>query len=264
VSRLLAAVVSADPGRPQIRVLDGMAGSGKTTIAVHLADLVRERFPDARLFIDLHGHSVNRPVEPAAALVTLLRQLGMPADRIPDDLDERIQLWRAELAGRRALVVLDNAASTAQVAPLLPASGLVLVLVTSRRRLIGLDAVRPESLSVLPEPEAIALLARIVGDRVGAELTIGDRAGARDSWLSALSLARRTGMPYEQARALAGLAECAAAQDQEAARRYWQQALDIFVRMSAPDRFDVERRLAGLDSGPDQLRTPAGGGRMEA
>ncbi|GIE49354.1 AfsR/SARP family transcriptional regulator [Actinoplanes nipponensis] len=169
VNRLVGAIRTAGPAETQVRVLDGMAGSGKTTIAIHVAGLVRDRYPDARLFIDLHGHSASRPVEPAAALVTLLRQLGVAADRIPDDLDERIRLWRAELAQRRALVVLDNAASTTQVTPLLPTAGGVLALVTSRRRLVGLDAVRPESLSVLPEPDAIALLARIAGDRVGAE-----------------------------------------------------------------------------------------------
>jgi DNA-binding SARP family transcriptional activator/tetratricopeptide (TPR) repeat protein len=168
VARLLAAVDGVDAG-PQVQAIDGMAGSGKTTIAVHVAGLVRERFPDAQLFIDLHGHSESRPVSPEAALVNLLRQLDVPANRIPDDPDERIRLWRSELAARRALVVLDNAASTAQVTALLPTTGRVLVLVTSRRRLAGLDAVRPESLGVLSESDAVALLTRIVGDRVDAE-----------------------------------------------------------------------------------------------
>jgi DNA-binding SARP family transcriptional activator/tetratricopeptide (TPR) repeat protein len=166
--RLVAAVDRAG-GAPQVQAIDGMAGSGKTTIAVHLAGLVREDFPDAQLFIDLHGHSESRPLSPEAALMTLLRQLGVPASRIPEDRDERVQLWRTELATRRALVVLDNAASTAQVTPLLPTTGKVLVLITSRRRLVGLDAVRPESLGVLSEDAAVALLTRIVGDRVRAE-----------------------------------------------------------------------------------------------
>ena len=169
VARLVGAIDAAETTAPLVRVIDGMAGSGKTTTAVHVAGLVRDRFPDARLFIDLHGHSERRPVESAAALVTLLRQLGVPADRIPDDLDDRIRLWRGELAARRALIVLDNAASTAQVTPLLPGSGTALVLVTSRRRLAGLDAVPPESLSVLPEADAVALFTRIVGDRAGAD-----------------------------------------------------------------------------------------------
>ncbi|WP_433722746.1 BTAD domain-containing putative transcriptional regulator [Actinoplanes sp. CA-051413] len=167
-ARLLATMDSADPV-PAVRVIDGMAGSGKTTFAVHLAGLLRDRFPDASLFVDLQGHSDERPLLPEAALVTLLRQLGVPADHIPDHLDERVRLWRGELATRRSIVVLDNAASTAQVLPLLPASGNTLVLITSRRRLAGLDGVQPESLPVLDDAEAVALLARIVGARVAAE-----------------------------------------------------------------------------------------------
>lgn len=168
MARLLGALDAPDPA-PVVRVIDGMAGSGKTTAAVHLAGLVGERFPDARLFVDLQGHSDQRPLRPEAALVTLLRQLGVAAERIPDHPDERIRLWRGELAARRAIVVLDNAASTAQVLPLLPTSGATLVLITSRRRLTGLDGVHPESLPVLDDAEAVALLEKIVGARVAAE-----------------------------------------------------------------------------------------------
>jgi DNA-binding SARP family transcriptional activator/tetratricopeptide (TPR) repeat protein len=168
MARLLETLDAADPA-PTVRVIDGMAGSGKTTAAVHLAGLVRDRFPDARLFVDLQGHSDQRPLAPEAALVTLLRQLGVPAEHIPDQPDERIRLWRGELAARRAIVVLDNAASTAQVLPLLPTAGAALVLITSRRRLAGLDGVHPEPLPVLDAAEAVALLEKIVGDRVAAE-----------------------------------------------------------------------------------------------
>jgi DNA-binding SARP family transcriptional activator/tetratricopeptide (TPR) repeat protein len=168
MTRLLGTMDPADPV-PAVRVIDGMAGSGKTTSAVHLAGLVRDRFPDARLFVDLQGHSDQRPLRPEAALVTLLRQLGVPAEDIPDQLDERVRLWRGELAARRAIVVLDNAASTAQVLPLLPTAGAALVLITSRRRLTGLDGVQPESLPVLDDGEAVALLEKIVGARVAAE-----------------------------------------------------------------------------------------------
>jgi DNA-binding SARP family transcriptional activator/tetratricopeptide (TPR) repeat protein len=166
--RLLGTVDAADSA-PAIRIIDGMAGSGKTTSAVHLAGLAGARFPDARLFVDLQGHSDQRPLRPEAALVTLLRQLGVPAEHIPDHPDERIRLWRGELAARRAIVVLDNAASTAQVLPLLPTSGAARVLITSRRRLAGLDGVHPESLPVLDDAEAVALLEKIVGERVAAE-----------------------------------------------------------------------------------------------
>jgi hypothetical protein len=163
-----AEIMAAPPG-PLVRVIDGMPGIGKTTLAVHLAGLVGARYPDAHLFIDLHGHSDRAAVEPAAALLTLLRQLGLPADRIPAGVQERVALWRSELAGRRALVVLDNAASSAQITPLLPGNGDSLALITSRRRLTGLDGIRPESVRVLDEDEAAALFTRIVGDRAVAE-----------------------------------------------------------------------------------------------
>jgi DNA-binding SARP family transcriptional activator/tetratricopeptide (TPR) repeat protein len=154
------------PG-PVVLALDGMAGSGKTTLALHLATLVGDRFPDAHLYVDLHGHSDREPLEPSAALLSLLRRLGV--EKIPDDGEERAARWRDEMAKRRALVVLDNAASSAQVIDLLPAAADSLVLVTSRRRLLGLDGVHPESLPVFDEAEAVALLARIAGDRVRAE-----------------------------------------------------------------------------------------------
>ncbi|MEU0151099.1 AfsR/SARP family transcriptional regulator [Micromonospora fulviviridis] len=154
----------------RVQLIDGMAGSGKTTLAVHVASALRDRFPDAQLFIDLHGHSERAPVTQAAAVDTLLRQLGVPARRIPVDLDGRLAVWRTELATRRAVVVLDNAASAAQVAPLLPNGPDNLVLVTSRRRLVGLDDGRPSSLPVLDPDEAVEMLARVAGpDRVAAE-----------------------------------------------------------------------------------------------
>lgn len=154
----------------RIQLVDGMAGSGKTTLAVHVATALADRYPDAHLFIDLHGHSEREPLPPAAALAALLRQLGVPGDRIPADADERAALWRSKLSGRRAIVVLDNAASAAQVAPLLPSGRDSLTLITSRRRLAGLDGGKPSSLAVLDPEEAVELLGRVVGaDRVAAE-----------------------------------------------------------------------------------------------
>jgi DNA-binding SARP family transcriptional activator len=172
IARLLSLVPAdpqAGPATPVIEVIDGMAGTGKTSLAVHLAHLVAGRYPDAQLFIDLHGHSDRAPVDPASALDVLLRQLGIPADRIPERLDDRVTLWRSELATRRALVVLDNAADSAQVSPLLPGGSRVLALVTSRRRLTGLDGVHHFSLDVLDPAEAVRLLARVAGHRVEAE-----------------------------------------------------------------------------------------------
>jgi DNA-binding SARP family transcriptional activator/tetratricopeptide (TPR) repeat protein len=152
-----------------VLLIDGMAGAGKTTLAVRVGHLLADRYPAGRLYVDLHGHSEREPVEPATALDSLLRQLGVPAERIPDSLDDRAAMWRAELSGRRALVVLDNAADSAQVLPLLGGGQPGLTLVTSRQRLAGIDGAESLSLDVLPEGEAVALLMRVIGDRVVAE-----------------------------------------------------------------------------------------------
>ncbi|MCO8274398.1 tetratricopeptide repeat protein [Actinoplanes sp. TRM 88003] len=167
--RLAAAVDEADTGSSRVVVIDGMAGSGKTTLALHAAALLGDRYPDAHLFVDLHGHDAEQPLEPAAALLVLLGQLGVEAERIPPGLVERVGLWRTELARRRALVLFDNAASSAQLADLLPATPGSLAVVTGRRRLLGLDGVHPESLSVLNADEGLTLLARMAGARVWAE-----------------------------------------------------------------------------------------------
>ncbi|MFD0741240.1 BTAD domain-containing putative transcriptional regulator [Phytohabitans flavus] len=183
VARLLRAGREAGDD-PVIQVIDGMAGSGKTTLAVHVAHHLAEHYPDAQLFTDLQGHGEGSPVEPAAALGTLLRQLGVPAERIPADVHDRIALWRNELAQRRAVVVLDNAASTDQVTPLLPTAPASVVLVTSRRRLAALEGGHPESLPLLSPAEAIDLLANLVGaERVRAEPEAAGQVAARCGYL---------------------------------------------------------------------------------
>ncbi|MCX2950964.1 AfsR/SARP family transcriptional regulator [Lentzea sp. NEAU-D7] len=159
LDEILAAVPS---GCVAITAIDGMAGIGKTTIAVRAAHRLASRFPDAQLFVDLHSYTAGvAPRTPSDALLELLTALGVPAQDIPDGLDARAARWRAELAHRKALVVLDNAGSAAQVRPLLPGSGLVLV--TSRRRLVDLDAAHTISLDVLSEEDSLNLLASIAG-----------------------------------------------------------------------------------------------------
>ncbi|WP_433792449.1 BTAD domain-containing putative transcriptional regulator [Actinoplanes sp. CA-252034] len=169
VDRLIAGIAAAESAGPVVAVLDGMAGSGKTTLALHVATLIGDRFPDGHLFVDLQGHSEQDPVDPAAALLVLLRQLGHSAEEIPSEPVERIGFWRTRVAGRRLLIVLDNVATSAQIADLLPATPGSLALVTGRRRLAGLDGIQLESLPVLAHDEAMALLERIVGERVHAE-----------------------------------------------------------------------------------------------
>src|SRR5262249_34287418 len=114
-----------------ITAIDGMAGVGKTALAVQAAHQMVERYPDGQLFIDLHGYTEGvAPVEPGAALDWMLRSLGVPGDRIPADPDQRAALYRSRLADLRVAIVLDNAATEAQVIPLLPGAPGCVVLVT--------------------------------------------------------------------------------------------------------------------------------------
>ncbi|HEY2576137.1 MAG TPA: tetratricopeptide repeat protein [Streptosporangiaceae bacterium] len=143
--------------------IDGMPGVGKTALAVHAAHLLRDRFPGRQLFIGLHGHTPGQgPVAPKTALAALLAATGVDARGLPADLESRAGLWRDRMAGQRALLVLDNAASSAQVTPLLPGGRDCLVLVTSRRYLGDLPgAVTPLQLEVLPPVKAQEMFLRL-------------------------------------------------------------------------------------------------------
>jgi DNA-binding SARP family transcriptional activator/tetratricopeptide (TPR) repeat protein len=170
IAELCARLSGSEPRTAAISVVDGTGGVGKTALAVHVAHLLVDRFPDGQLFIDLQGFSPNStPVPPDEALRRLLEGLGADLQNLPADL---AATYRSVLADRRVLVVLDNAFNAEQVRPLLPGVSSSAVLVTSRNRLSGLvvsGGAHRVTLDVLTEAEALALLRSVIGHRVDAE-----------------------------------------------------------------------------------------------
>ena len=175
----MTANASYSVGVVGIHAIGGMAGIGKTTFAVHAAHQLAPRFPDGQIFLPLHGHTPGQqPVDPADALASLLLTAGVPAAQIPPGLEARTALWRDRLAGKQLLLVLDDAADSEQVRPLLPGAGGSLVLVTSRRHLTALEDAQAVSLATLAAGEAAELLIRLAarpglepGDPAVAEIT---------------------------------------------------------------------------------------------
>ncbi|MGW4059502.1 ATP-binding protein [Amycolatopsis sp. NPDC004747] len=160
-------------GQPPLAVLIGPGGVGKTALAVTWGGRHVERYPDGQLYADLRGFSAGATVLPDEALGAFLRALGVAPERVPPDLAEQAALFRTMTAGRRLLVVLDNAFSAAQVRPLIPASPGCTVVVTSRLRLDGLvsEGARFLDVSPLSQPHAVELVVSAVGpSRVAGEL----------------------------------------------------------------------------------------------
>ncbi|MEU0333640.1 BTAD domain-containing putative transcriptional regulator [Streptomyces sp. NPDC006193] len=150
---------------PAVIAIDGMAGIGKTALALHAAHRLTPSYPDAQLFVDMQAYAMtDRPRDPGTALGILLTGLGVPPESVPGRLDERIALWRRLLADRRALIVLDNVTDTRQTLPLLPASPGSLTVVTSRNRLTNLMATQHLTLQEMSQSEGRALFGKIVGD----------------------------------------------------------------------------------------------------
>jgi tetratricopeptide (TPR) repeat protein/DNA-binding XRE family transcriptional regulator len=172
VAELLAvAAASEAAGCVALAAVDGMAGIGKSALAIHAAHQLKDRYRDGQLFLDLHAHSAGwDAMSPTDALERLLRSLDVSPQAIPPDLEARAALYRSRIAGTRTLILLDNAADAAQIRPLLPGEGGCLVLVTSRTRLPGLDDAHTLTLDLLAADQAATLLRRVAGpQRIGAD-----------------------------------------------------------------------------------------------
>ena len=193
-----------------ISVIGGTAGVGKTALAVQWAHLVAGRFPDGQLYVNLRGYDRDQPMTATDALAGFLRALGVPGQDIPDEIEERARLYRSRLAGRRMLVLLDNARDGDQVRPLLPGYPGCVVVVTSRDVLAGLvaaDGARRLDLDVLPQADAVGLLRSLIGPSADQDLgAVMELAGL----CARLPLALRIAAELAAARPAAPLAELVA------------------------------------------------------
>jgi tetratricopeptide (TPR) repeat protein len=159
-----------------IHAIDGMAGIGKTALAVHAGHVFADRFPDGQMFLRLHGHTPGKtPVSTMDALVSLLIATGLSPEDIPTNIDARAALWRNQLAGKRVLLILDDATDHNQVEPLLPGTRECLVLITSRRRLTALHDAVTLPLDVLSPEQASGLFTSLVGRQFSPAETVAVR-----------------------------------------------------------------------------------------
>jgi nucleoside phosphorylase/tetratricopeptide (TPR) repeat protein len=206
LSRLDEILLRPADDRARIAVVTGMAGSGKTALAVDWAHDAADAFPDGVLYADARGFGPDQPLDPREILAGFLRALGQSRAAEQGSLDERAARFRTALAGRRVLVLLDNVQSIEQVRPLLPGTASCAVLITSRERLRGLAvryAAEPVELDRLPAAESVALLRATVGDRADADPDATERLAGH---CAGLPLALRIAAEVVAARPHEGLA----------------------------------------------------------
>lgn len=246
---------TAPSGTLTIHAIDGMPGVGKTALVTRAAHILADRYPDGQLFVDLHAHTPGRqPAHPQDVLTTLLVGLGIAPKDVPGSLEACTSLWRDRLAGRRILLVLDNAADVAQVEPLLPSHRANLVLITSRRRLLGLDGATLMSLGTMPADQASDLFVRLTRrEQTDANSdTISDAVSACGHLPLAINLlaSRLAHHPDRDLTSFVG--EFAATLDRldelRAGNRAVAAAFDLSYRALPPDRQHFFRCL-GMHAG---------------
>ena len=258
LARLMGALaaVAAGGGVVGIWAIDGMAGIGKTTFAVHAAHRLAGSFPDGQFFLPLHAHTPGqRPVHPADALGSLLLTAGVPAVAIPPGLQARAGRWRDQVAGRKILLLLDDAAGHEQVRPLLPGTAGSLVLVTSRRRLTALDDTAVITLDPLPPAQAATLLARLAARAgIGAADPAVDELARLGGYLPLAIGMLASQLRHHPAWTAAGLAaELAGARDRLAMMRAENLSVAAAFGLSYTDLTGGQQRLfrrLGLVPGP--------------
>ena len=250
------AAAAADGGLTGIWVIGGMAGAGKTAFAVRAAHRLAGSFPDGQFYLPLHAHTRGQqPVEPADALGSLLLTAGLATQHLPPGTETRAARWRDFVAGKKILLLLDDAAGHEQVRPLLPGAAGSLVLVTSRRRLTALDDSAVISLGALSPGEAAALLARLAA-RPGigaADAAVGEITRLCGYLPLAIGMLARQLSQHPAWTAGDLAASLAAARDRLAAMRAENlsvaAAFDLSYADLPPARQRLFRRL-GLIPGP--------------
>jgi len=262
LTQVLDAAEASGPGTVVISAIGGMAGVGKTTLALYWAHRVAARFPGGQLYVNLRGFDpAGPPVTASEAILGFLDALGVAPGRVPASPAAQAGLYRSLLADRRMLIVLDNARDEQQVRLLLPASAGTLVLVTSRSQLAGLaaaDGARLLSLDVLAHGEAIELLAARIGpDRATAEPGAVSEIASLTAWLplaiaiAAARAATRPGLPLaalaDELRSASGRLDALDAGDPAASVR---AVFSWSVRQLRPDAARMFR-LLGIHPGPD-------------
>lgn len=245
---------------PTVGLITGVAGVGKSGLALRWAHRVADDFPDGRLFADLRGYDEqHEPASVADVLGRFLRSLGVPGQQIPEALEERIALYRSLLTERRALIVLDNVRTHAQVVPLLPGSGASCVVVTSRDQLEQLVTWPKEArvhLGVLPPDAAVELVAKIARRGADRHRPHGRDPPGRALRPAAARPAHRRRTPRVQA-ALVGTAPGGQAQRRAAQARRAEPGesrvragFELSYRYLSVDAARLYRRL-GLADVPD-------------